>query len=376
MNTDGVLGELDRDVMHKIAAKYDIGREKDVCSWVSTLTEAHVTSLGDLRTGVVLCELINKLYPGSVSRINLSKVAFMQRENVSLYLNALKKLRFPTVDLFDCQDLYDNKNPVAVIDHLYALSNFATKLESFKGPFIGSKKREHYLTKVAIPSLETEVLQKPDVVPQKEFEPVLGALDRDVQAKISAKYSSEQENEVLMWIRAVLGYEIVGDSLTTALKSGKELCDLFNNVFGSLETISANKRNLAFFQRENISKYLEACRSIGMNPVDLFDCQDLYDGKNIVSVINHFYSLSGFAQVRVVDFKGPYIGIKYSNTNVREFTSEVLNKYAESSWTSGSNGALDPQYTAEVGNQIIRNLEHIENEKQMSKAKVNRLYGK
>lgn len=123
----------------------------------------------------------------------------------------------------------------------------------------------------------------------------------------------------------MLGESFQNQSLHESLKSGETLCALFNKLFpGSIANI--NHKKMAFFQRENISVYLEACKSQGMSLVDLFDTQDLFDKKNMVSVINHFFSLSSFAQKNSASFKGPHIGARFSDKNEREFTEEQLQK--------------------------------------------------
>mmetsp|Transcript_2255 Transcript_2255/g.3746 ORF Transcript_2255/g.3746 Transcript_2255/m.3746 type:complete len:247 (+) Transcript_2255:41-781(+) len=65
----------------------------------------------ELKSGVVLCEFINKLKPGSVKKINKQKMPFMQMENIEAYINASKaagvkdNYSFMTVDLFEKKNL-------------------------------------------------------------------------------------------------------------------------------------------------------------------------------------------------------------------------------------------------------------------------------
>jgi len=76
------LGALDRDVKNKIAAKYDPAKEAEVQFWIEDI-------LGDpfqegfqesLKSGVRLCELLNRIAPGSVRKINTREMPFAHRE--------------------------------------------------------------------------------------------------------------------------------------------------------------------------------------------------------------------------------------------------------------------------------------------------------
>ena len=60
-------------------------------------------------------------------------------ENIHLFLNALsEKLGVPKYDQFQTIDLYENKNMLAVIDSIFALSRYATA-KGYVGPCIGPK---------------------------------------------------------------------------------------------------------------------------------------------------------------------------------------------------------------------------------------------
>jgi len=58
-------------------------------------------------------------------------------------------------------------------------------------------------------------------------------------------------------------------------------------------------------QRENISHYLAACKSLGMSDTDCFMTTDLYEGSNLVAVIDNIIALSGAASKH--GFAGPFI---------------------------------------------------------------------
>lgn len=341
-----ILGSLDRDVAKKIAEKYDPAKEAEVHRWIGNVLGR---SLPDpkldkaLHDGTILCHLLNAIFPGTVSKIGTKNMPFSHRENISNYLESCKRLGMPLVDLFDTQDLYDSKNMVSVINHLYSLSVFSKTSSKFKGPYIGAAKGGSVRAKVS-PNVSSSVTPSstPAMRPMKmgnvgsrqstkqypaskNEDQVLGELDRDLAEKLAAKHDPEKEAAVRSWIETVLGDSFGSQSLEDALHSGVKVCELFNKLFpGSIQSI--NKKTMAFFQRENISQYLEACKKRGLPLVDLFDTQDLYDGKNMPSVVNHFYSLSSFARKNSTAYKGPHIGAKLADKNERDFTEEQMNR--------------------------------------------------
>jgi hypothetical protein len=313
------------------------------------------------------------------------------------------------VDLFDTQDLYDGKNLVSVINHFYSLSGYA-KGWGFEGPYLAEReiksmdKRQSAskvvagnksgysgataqtmgsygvntgkdgpkVSRTGVRSVNEEA-KFADVAPADE-EDTLGALDRDVKNKIAAKYDPEREREVIEWIEAVTG-EDLGGSLVDGLHDGVVVCNLVNLIFPRTVTDISTKK-MAFFQRENISKYLEGCKAVGMNLGDLFDTQDLYDNKNVVSVINHFYSFSSFARSNSSRFTGPYIGIKMSDKNERNFTDEQMNagKSMPTGQTMGSYGVVDNSRDVKF-THIIKDVDQIKRTQDASAAKSKSMYG-
>jgi len=92
-----------------------------------------------LKDGVLLCELANAIQPGTCSKYKASKVAFVCRQNIEIYLNGCEKIGVPSTDRFESRDLFDGQRPKAVIDNIYALSGASRNVASFKGPYIGVK---------------------------------------------------------------------------------------------------------------------------------------------------------------------------------------------------------------------------------------------
>jgi len=128
---------LDKDVQDKIAAKFDPERVALVSRWIFDVTGKKVNNFHkDLKSGVKLCRLMNKIKPGSCKKVKVSKMPFVQRENICNYLEACKRYGMRETDVFVSQDLFEGDNLNNVVVNLFALNTLASK-KGFAGPFIG-----------------------------------------------------------------------------------------------------------------------------------------------------------------------------------------------------------------------------------------------
>jgi len=94
--------------------KWDPERAKEAQEFIEEVTGEKFSSNDfhqSLKSGVLLCNFLNKLKPGSISKINKSNMAFMQMENIAAYVTGAKQAGVPdeynfvTVDLFEGKDL-------------------------------------------------------------------------------------------------------------------------------------------------------------------------------------------------------------------------------------------------------------------------------
>jgi len=85
-------------------------QELEAQEWIETITEEKfpegVTYEDALQDGVLLCKLINKLAPGSVTKVNASGAGhFKMVENLNKFQVALKNYGVPEMDIFQTNDL-------------------------------------------------------------------------------------------------------------------------------------------------------------------------------------------------------------------------------------------------------------------------------
>ncbi|XP_029970051.1 calponin-2 [Salarias fasciatus] len=123
----GPLYGLTAEVKNKIAQKYDVQKEEELRLWIEEITGL---SIGPdfqkgLKSGVILCELINKLQPGSVKKINQSSLNWHQLENLTHFISAITAYGLKPHDIFEANDLFENGNMTQVQTTLLALASMA-----------------------------------------------------------------------------------------------------------------------------------------------------------------------------------------------------------------------------------------------------------
>lgn len=165
-------------------------------------------------------------------------------------------------------------------------------------------------------------------------------LTAEINRKIASKYDVEQERECREWITAVTSEKfdsaLGSDNFQAALKDGQILCKLVNVIKpGSVRKI--NTSAMAFKQQENVGLFLKACEDLGVNSISLFQTVDLYEGRNMPQVISTLYQLGSAAQKS--GYKGPTLGVKMADKNVRQFDQATLDegKKYSSLMTAGTN---------------------------------------
>ncbi|XP_075217290.1 myophilin [Lycorma delicatula] len=95
-----------------------------------------------LKDGVVLCNLINKIAPGSVKKIQTKGTNFQLMENIQRFQAAIKKYGVPEEEIFQTADLFERRNIPQVTLCLYSLGRITQLHPEFTGPRLGPKMAE------------------------------------------------------------------------------------------------------------------------------------------------------------------------------------------------------------------------------------------
>jgi len=162
-------------------------------------------------------------------------------------------------------------------------------------------------------------------------------LSRECALKAQAKFDVERAQTALDWVGQLSGKDIElkdgklndSDEFGAILKNGHLLCETINRLRpGTIKKINTLKT--PFKERENIELYLKGCESYGLKTIDLFQVNDLYEAKNLYTVVDNLFALGGMAQK--VGFEGPALGARVSQENKRAFDDSVL-KAGQSVWS-------------------------------------------
>eukprot|EP00727_Mastigamoeba_balamuthi_P010032 m51a1_g5651 putative ankyrin-3 isoform 2 (555) ;mRNA; r:867047-869116 len=122
---------IDRDAaMNKLQQEDIVKKEADVREWIERVIGQKLApnmheAIGD---GVVLCQVLNKIQPGSVLKIHPSQSApFQLRENITKFLAVINQLQIPEAACFAVEDLFLAKNMRNVYTCIVTLADMATK---------------------------------------------------------------------------------------------------------------------------------------------------------------------------------------------------------------------------------------------------------
>lgn len=346
--TYGVYEELDAAE----APEYAGNLEREVCDWieaVSGMPRGDEASVHDwLMDGSVLCAVVNAIQPGKIKKVNTSKLAFKQMENITYFMNTARDWGVPESSMFGTPDLYENKDMGSVISAIYSFGGAVqVHFPEFDGPKLGiahaaqasdTKREKKVATQsgglsgtLEQQSAHTAARQvaatgrirtdtggstgggyQPAAAAPIRAPPPEGAdaagLDADLKARQEARFDTNLEKEVCDWIELVTGEE-KGDLTTHEwLKSGQVLCKLANTVKpGSIKKV--NTSAMPFKQMENITFFMNYARSVQVPESSMFGTPDLFEDKNMGSVINCIFVFGGAIQVHVPEYDGPKLGV-------------------------------------------------------------------
>ena len=137
-----VLYGLDRELAEKAAAKYDPDQEAQVRRWIEAVTGERLggSSLQrELKSGVVLCNLIAIIQPGVCMQPSPSHMPFKQMENIAAYLVACDRVGVPKHEQFQTVSLFEDKDMGTVLKNIEALGRCAQSLPGYRGPSMGAR---------------------------------------------------------------------------------------------------------------------------------------------------------------------------------------------------------------------------------------------
>jgi len=187
----------------------------------------------------------------------------------------------------------------------------------------------------------------------------LYGMDKELAAKAAAKRDPKKEQEARGWIEALTGMSLEG-TLQEALKSGIVLCALASAIKPGV-CKKASTMAMPFKQMENISNFLDACTKLGVGKHDLFQTVNLYENKDMNSVLLTLEALGRVAS-KMPDYKQewPTFGAKLADKSVRHFDNETLakGKAAQTFIGRGSTGQANQSGMVDTSRNIGK-MDHV-----------------
>jgi len=118
-----------------------------------------------------------------------------------------------------------------------------------------------------------------------------------IQKRNELKLDKTREGKARAWMEAVLGETFPEETFQDALKNGVRLCKALNIVYPQ-SVPKINKPGIVAVERENVGNYVKACARLGFNKSNLFESNDLFEGKNMTKVVENVYELAHFGSRR------------------------------------------------------------------------------
>uniref|UniRef100_A0A2K5E2P2 Calponin n=1 Tax=Aotus nancymaae TaxID=37293 RepID=A0A2K5E2P2_AOTNA len=146
-------------------------------------------------------------------------------------------------------------------------------------------------------------------------------LSAEVKNRLLSKYDPEKEAELRSWIKGLTCLS-VGPDFQKGLKDGIILCTLMDKLQpGSVPKMNRSMKN--WHQLENLSNFIEATVSYGVNPVDVFEANGLFESGNTTQVQVSLLALARKAETKGLQ-GGVDIGLKYPEKQERNFNDATM----------------------------------------------------
>lgn len=130
----------------KVLSKYSEDHAREAMAWIKEVTGEDIKADGDpdyfhetLKDGTILCKVINTLKPGSIKKIQTSKMAFKCMENINGFVEGAKQLGVPPEETFQTVDLWEKQNLNSVV---ICIQSLGRKAGQYNQATIGPKESE------------------------------------------------------------------------------------------------------------------------------------------------------------------------------------------------------------------------------------------
>lgn len=113
--------------------------ETQVVQWIEQVTlqcRDELCTAEWLRTGVVLCQLVNKIVPGLI-HVSQGAAEYRMMENIDKFLKVAKSFGLREWERFELLDLFEARDMGRVINCLYSFAEVIPQaVPRYEGPFL------------------------------------------------------------------------------------------------------------------------------------------------------------------------------------------------------------------------------------------------
>lgn len=209
-------------------------------------------------------------------------------------------------ELFLVPDLHSEKSLIEVVEHIYALSAYVSRFPGYSGPTLAARRIDLESAQAKRKAKEEEAeAEYRKAHPRKAVAPrdailrngnELFGLDAELEMKARETYSPEELAVVARWIELVCGEKVRWGSLVEFgedLKTGVILCRFMNAIQPPTRQIhDIYEGEATFKQRDNIQKFSNCCRALGMKESDCVLPNDLNELRYLPVVVHCLFVLS------------------------------------------------------------------------------------
>mmetsp|Transcript_8671 Transcript_8671/g.26619 ORF Transcript_8671/g.26619 Transcript_8671/m.26619 type:complete len:573 (-) Transcript_8671:334-2052(-) len=132
-------------------------------------------------------------------------------------------------------------------------------------------------------------------------------LDRELAAKMAAKYDTNAEALAQHWIEQVTGH-VFRKAFAEELRDGVVLCTLVNCLKEN-SVPKIYRGDLGYRKMDNITSFLKAAKLLGVRSSDAFNTDDLYNCVDLNQVVQCLFALSAAVQKNseILPWEGPFL---------------------------------------------------------------------
>lgn len=271
------VASLAADIATKEEFKYNPEVEAAAVRWIERVLG--ISSNGQsfhafMKSGVVLCQLANKIQPQIVPSIYEGSLPYRQMENIGWYIKACQQLGLRDEELFETADLFVERNLNSVVNHIHVIAHWLAKREGWNGPPIEDVRDAKSLFSATL---------------------VESNLDKISNSSASSAPLTEEQKDLLAWANTKLrDYcfppETILD-LSNDLKNGVKLIKLLGAICrGQSVGIFNTNPTMVWHAMQNASTILNFVTSLTFEKVDGVRAVDIVTG-NVTAISKLLFQL-------------------------------------------------------------------------------------